>query len=151
MNNRTLLKYLNYFSENNVDLSIDNNEREKISEIFGWEEFLENLETLEVESLILENNDRFSYSITEKGKITLKELKNELAFEDNKQNIELENLKTSTEANKFILRTKWLPHIIALLSLLFSIYIYFDNKNDSKKLEERINNLENKSEAFINK
>ncbi|GAW88825.1 hypothetical protein FPS14_contig00011-0013 [Flavobacterium psychrophilum] len=45
------------------------------------------------------------------------------------------------------MRTKWLPHIVAILSFLFSIYTYFGAQNDSKKLEERIHKLE----TFINK
>lgn len=63
-------------------------------------------------------------------------------FESDKVNIEFENLKSATEVNEFLLKTKWLPHIVAIISLLFSIYIYFDNRNDSAKLEKRIEILE---------
>lgn len=148
MNERNLHKYLIYFSEKRVDLS-DEKEKEEIDNIFGWQVFLKNIEILEHESLIIENSDRNSYSLTEKGKITLTKIKDELDFENNKQNAELESLKTSTDVNKFLLRTKWLPHIVALLSLIFSIYTYFGTQNDSKKLEERIQKLENKFETFL--
>ncbi|AIN75164.1 hypothetical protein O8E88_002237 [Flavobacterium psychrophilum] len=150
MNDRNLLKYLIYFSEKKVDLS-DEKGKEEIDKIFGWQVFLKNLQILEDDSLIIENNDRNSYSLTEKGKINLTEIKNEIDFENSKQNAELESLKTSTEVNKFLLRTKWLPHIVALVSLIFSIYTYFDAQNDSKKLEERIHKLEKKSETVLNK
>lgn len=63
-------------------------------------------------------------------------------IENEKLNAELENLKTSTEVNKFLLKTKWLPHVVAILSFLFSIYVFFDAKDDSKKLEQRIGILE---------
>jgi hypothetical protein len=51
MNNKDLLKYLNFFSENKVDLS-DEESREKIDNIFGWNVFLKNIESLENENLI---------------------------------------------------------------------------------------------------
>ena len=148
MDNRTLLKYLLYFSDNKIDLS-DEKDRIEIDNIFGWQIFLITLPTLEEQSLIIENSDRNSYSLTEKGKVTLTEIKSELEFENSKQNAELESLKTSTDVNKFLLRTKWLPHIVAVLSFLFSMYTYFDVRNDSKKLEERIQKLENKSETIL--
>ena len=59
-----------------------------------------------------------------------------------KEQIEFEKSKIDLKLNKWLLKTKWLPHIIAVISFLFTVYIYFDSKNDSKKLEERITNLE---------
>ena len=150
MDNKTLAKYLKYFSQNKVDLS-DKDVKKEIGEIFGWKEFLKNFESLEKKSLIIENNDRNSYSITEKGKTTLKEIESEIESDNQTQEKELESLTTSVEVNKFLIRTKWLPHIIALLSLFFSIYTYFDARNDSKKLETRIHKLENRLINNLNK
>ncbi|MBV2223851.1 MAG: hypothetical protein KUL74_03220 [Cloacibacterium sp.] len=150
MDNKTLAKYLKYFSQNKVDLS-DKDVKKEIGEIFGWQEFLKNFESLEKKSLIIENNDRNSYSITEKGKTTLKEIESEIESDNQTQEKELESLTTSVEVNKFLIRTKWLPHIIALLSLFFSIYTYFDARNDSKKLETRIHKLENRLINNLNK
>jgi hypothetical protein len=70
--------------------------------------------------------------------------KNDAEFNKEKSKIELENLTTSTNLNKFLLKTKWLPHIVSVISLAFSIYVYFDAKADSKKLEQRIEVLEKK-------
>lgn len=150
MDNKTLAKYLKYFSQNKVDLS-DKDVKKEIGEIFGWQEFLKNFESLEKKSLIIENNDRNSYSITEKGRTTLKEIESEIESDNQTQEKELESLTTSVEVNKFLIRTKWLPHIIALLSLFFSIYTYFDARNDSKKLETRIHKLENRLINNLNK
>jgi hypothetical protein len=77
----------------------------------------------------------------------LKYLENEkkdAEFNKEKSKIELENLKTSTRLNKFLLKTKWLPHIVSIILIAFSIYVYFDDKADSKKLEQRIEVLEKK-------
>lgn len=71
--------------------------------------------------------------------------KNEAEFSKEKTKIELENLTTSTKLNKFLLKTKWLPHIVSVISIIFSIYVYFDAKSDSKKQEQRIEKLEKKS------
>ena len=60
----------------------------------------------------------------------------------NKEKIDFEISKTNLELNKWFLKTKWLPHIISIISVLFSVYVYFDSKNDSKKLEERIEKIE---------
>ncbi len=70
--------------------------------------------------------------------------KNDAEFNKEKSKIELENLTTSTNLNKFLLKTKWLPYIVSVISLAFSIYVYFDAKADSKKLEQRIEVLEKK-------
>ncbi len=150
MDDKNLLLYLSYFLKKEVNL---NNEKDKleIDNNFGWQVFLKKLQILIDDNLVFENSECNSYTLTQKGNIKLAELKSELEFENVKKNAKLESLKTSTDVNKFLLQTKWLPHFIAILSLLFSIYTYFDTQNDSKKIEERINKLENKSKTFLNK
>ena len=145
MNDKELLKYLYFISENVVDLS-NKSITEKIENTFGWNVFLNNINSLEEQSFIFEHEDRNTYSLAEKGLTSLTEIKNQLDFESRKQNIELENLKTSTEVNKFLLKTKWLPHFVAGISLMFSIYTYFDARQDSKKLQNKIEKLEKKVE-----
>ncbi len=83
--------------------------------------------------------------INQGGWIKYLENENEkLEFENKKRIAELENLKVSNNLNKWLLKTKWLPHFFAFISFLFAVYVYFDSKDDSKKLEERIENLESK-------
>ena len=59
-----------------------------------------------------------------------------------KETIDFEKSKIDLELNKWLLKTKWLPHFIAFISFIFAVYVYFDSKNDSKKLEERIEKIE---------
>ena len=72
----------------------------------------------------------------------IKDEKIKLNLVSEKETIDFEKSKIDLELNKWLLKTKWLPHIITIISLLFAVYVYFDSKNDSKKLEERIENLE---------
>ena len=74
----------------------------------------------------------------------IKDEKNKLNLLAEKETIDFEKSKIDLELNKWLLKTKWLPHIITIISLLFAVYVYFDSKNDSKKLEERIEKLESK-------
>lgn len=88
----------------------------------------------------------YTKTFIEKGGFTkLLEIENiKIKKIEHKENAELENLETSTNLNKFLLKTKWLPHTVSLISLFFSIYVYFDAKTDSKKLEQKIEALEKK-------
>lgn len=67
-----------------------------------------------------------------------------IQIDEEKEQIEFEKSKIDLKLNKWLLKTKWLPHFITFISLLFAVYVYFDSKNDSKKLEERIEKLESK-------
>ena len=84
------------------------------------------------------------YSLTKNGFsfISFAEIEKQELINVEKEQIEFEKSKIDLKLNKWLLKTKWLPHIIAVISFLFTVYIYFDSKNDSKKLEERITNLE---------
>ena len=75
----------------------------------------------------------------------IKYLENEqlkVEFDNKKQIAELKNIETSTKVNKFLLKTKWLPHGLVLVSFGFAVLMYLDARNDSKKLEQRIEKLE---------
>lgn len=52
----------------------------------------------------------------------LTKLKN---VETYKQKKEIENLESSIKMNKWLLKTKWLPHIISLIALIASILALF--------------------------
>ncbi|WNM18867.1 hypothetical protein [Flavobacterium capsici] len=69
---------------------------------------------------------------------TFEELEKKEYQKELKENIELENLKVNTQLNKWLLRTKWVPHILSLIAILISIY--FSNKDNNKQaeLEEKI-------------
>lgn len=73
----------------------------------------------------------------------LENKKQKAEFENRKQIAELENIETTTQVNKFLIKTKWLPHSLAFFSFVFAVFIYFDARNDNKKLTQRIENLEN--------
>ena len=58
----------------------------------------------------------------------IKYLENEnkkLEFENKKRIAELENLEVSNNLNKWLLKTKWLPHFFAFISLIFNWFISF--------------------------
>lgn len=84
------------------------------------------------------------YSLTKNGFsfVSFAEIENKEILNAEKEKIEFEKSKIDLKLNKWLLKTKWLPHFIAFISFLFAVYVYFDSKNESKKLEERIENLE---------
>ena len=64
--------------------------------------------------------------------------------ENDKQSAEYDDLVTNTKLNKWFIKTKYLPYLIALLSLLFSIFTYFDAKSDVIELEKKLKQIEKK-------
>lgn len=113
-------------------LIADRSKRNLIGDFIVEELFLVRVENYEYLILTIDGWEFTSFKdIASKG-LALKE----------REEAELENLKTSTKVNKFLLKTKWLPHIVSVISVAFSIYVYFDAKADSKKLEQRIEVLE---------
>ena len=144
MDKKSLREHLVFFKKNIVDLNSSDIYVE-IDKYFDRTEFVKNIDFLERNTLITENDNRDSiYSITEKGNNVLNDIIKELEYESEKERIEFEKSKIDLKLNKWLLKTKWLPHIITIISLLFAVYVYFDSKNDSKKLEERIEKLESK-------
>jgi len=59
-----------------------------------------------------------------------------------KENLEKENLILSNVANKWLIKTKWVPHILAFLSLLYSVTSDLFIKKDFNELKQRIEKLE---------
>ena len=96
------------------------------------------------EELNLIRIDGELYSLTKNGFsfVSFAEIEKQEQLKSEKDKIEFEKTKVDLKLNKWLLKTKWLPHFIAFISFIFAVYVYFDAKNGSKKLEERIENLE---------
>ena len=52
----------------------------------------------------------------------------EISREKQKNLLEIENLEYSILMNKWLLRTKWLPHFLSLLALIMAIISLYSNK-----------------------
>ena len=133
-----VLKYIqdNVFSlENQLDIY-------NIKNFTSWEDFLKIVDNLENKNLIEENGKRDSYLITDYGKKYLRQKIEDFEKQQELEHLELDKLKTDLILSKWLLKTKWLPHIVATASFLFSVYVYIDAKYDSTKFEKRIENLE---------
>ncbi len=96
------------------------------------------------EELNLIRIDGELYSLTKNGFsfVSFAEIEKQEQLKSEKDKIEFEKTKVDLKLNKWLLKTKWLPHFIAFISFIFAVYVYFDSKNDSKKLEERIEKIE---------
>ena len=96
------------------------------------------------EELNLIRIDGELYSLTKNGFsfVSFAEIEKQEQLKSEKDKIEFEKTKVDLKLNKWLLKTKWLPHFIAFIYFIFAVYVYFDSKNDSKKLEERIEKIE---------
>ena len=96
------------------------------------------------EELNLIRIDGELYSLTKNGFsfVSFAEIEKQEQLKSEKDKIEFEKTKVDLKLNKWLLKTKWLPHFIAFISFIFVVYVYFDAKKDSKKLEERIEKIE---------
>ena len=96
------------------------------------------------EELNLIRIDGELYSLTKNGFsfVSFAEIEKQEQLKSEKDKIEFEKTKVDLKLNKWLLKTKWLPHFIAFISFIFAVYVYFDSKNDSKKLEEQIEKIE---------
>jgi hypothetical protein len=81
--------------------------------------------------------DKGLYSLTKKGLsfVSFAEIEKKEILKAEKEEIDL-------QLNKWLLKTKWLPHFFAFISFVFAVYVYFDSKNDLKKVEQRIEVIE---------
>lgn len=150
MNNIIIREHLVFFKQNIVDLN-NPDIYPKIEEYFDRTVFLNNIDFLEKNNLIIEDDKRYStYSITPKGEKLLNQITEEIEYKDEKEKIEFENLKSSTEVNKWLLKTKWYPLVISILAVFVSIILGFKDETKINKLEERILNLEKKSKSLKN-
>ncbi|WP_426092986.1 hypothetical protein [Flavobacterium sp. DSR3-2] len=147
-NEKELSEHLIFIKQNIVNLR-DQEIYSKIYEHFERKSFLRNIRVLEANHLIVEDENRNSiYSITEKGERYLEQVTKELEYNSEKERIEFENLKSSTEVNKWLLKTKWYPLLISIIAVLVSIILGFKDDTKINELEERILNLEKKSESI---
>lgn len=64
-----------------------------------------------------------------------------------KEIIEAEKLILDVKLNKWLIKTKWLPHIVAGISIVISIISFYYNQNEFEneinELRERIERIEN--------
>ena len=65
--------------------------------------------------------------------------------ENRKRDVDLEVQHTNIELNKWLLKTRWLPHIVAGTSIIISIYSFFYNQS---KFETEVNELEDRIEML---
>lgn len=121
MTNNELKEYLIFFKNKKVDLSNEEIFNE-MHTLFGRDIFLKNLEKFEYENLVVENDDRVSYSLTEKGNSKLDELLSKIEYESEKERIDFEKSKVDLELAKETLkefpRTKWFARIGFFISIL---------------------------------
>ena len=122
MNDSLIKDYLTFFKNEKVDLR--NEEiNEKIDFYFERTSFLNNIEILENNSLIIEtDHGNCNYLITEKGEKYLKQITEKLDYEAEKEHIEFEkskvDLKLAKETLKEFPRTKWFARIGFFISIL---------------------------------
>lgn len=150
MNNTEIKNHLIFYKHNVVNLR-DQDLNSKIEEYFDRTIFIQNIDFLERNNLIIEDDNRDSiYSITTKGEKLLKQIIEEDKYLAEKERIEFENLKSSTEVNKWLLKTKWYPLVISIIAVLVSIILGFKDDTKINELEERLLNLEKKAESIKN-
>jgi hypothetical protein len=122
-----------------------NNDDDVISSV--WNLIIKNLKL--VESVAGEN---YNYTLTKAGYdfISFKDNEaKELALKK-KEQAEIENTLSNTEVNKWLIKTKWYPLVISIGAVFVSIYFGINDISKTNELEERILNLEKKSESSKN-
>jgi uncharacterized protein YlaN (UPF0358 family) len=150
MTENEIKNHLLFFKQNIVDLR-DPDLYPKIDEYFDRTVFQKNIDFLERNSLIEEDDNRDSkYSITKKGISFLKQKIEEDEYISEKERIEFENLKSSVDVNKWLIKTKWYPLVISIIAVLVSIILGFKDDTKIDELEKRILNLEKKLELIKN-
>ena len=84
------------------------------------------------------------YFLTKKGKsfTSFEDLFSEEKLNEEKANLEFEKSKIELKLNKWLLKTKWIPHLISLVSFIFAVYVFLNSKNDTEKMQSRITELE---------
>jgi hypothetical protein len=130
MEKHSTKEHLVFFKKNIVDLNNPDIYVE-IEKYFDKTEFIKNIDFLERNTLIIEDDNRNStYSITEKGEKTLKNIIKELEYEAEKDRIEFEKSKIDLELARKMLKefpkTKWFARIglfIAIVLALKELYI----------------------------
>jgi len=130
MNNNEIKNHLIFFKQNIINLR-DQDLYPKIDRHFDRTLFIQNIDFLERNSLIVEDDNRDSiYSITEKGEEFLTQIIEEHKYVAEKERIEFEKSKIDLELSKKMLKefpkTKWFARIglfIAIVLALKELYI----------------------------
>lgn len=130
MNNDEIKNHLIFFTQNIVNLR-DQDLYLKIDEYFDRTVFIQNIDFLEKNSLIVEDDNRDSiYSITDKGAKFLTQIIEEHKYIAEKERIEFEKSKIDLELAQKMLKefpkTKWFARIglfIAIVLALKELYI----------------------------
>jgi predicted methyltransferase len=131
---------INFIKENNnkvfKNTLLNNFDFDPIDRVFILRTLIEELDLIRVDSEL--------YSLTKNGFsfVSFDEIENKEKLSAENEKIEFEKSKIDLKLNKWLLKTKWLPHFIAFISFVFAVYVYLDSKTDSKKLEQRIEVLE---------
>lgn len=131
---------INFIKENNnkvfKNTLLSNFDFDPIDRVFILRTLKEELDFIRIDGEL--------YSLTKNGFsfVSFAEIENKEILNAEKEKIEFEKSKIDLKLNKWLLKTKWLPHFIAFISFVFAVYVYFDSNNDLKILEERIENLE---------
>ena len=84
------------------------------------------------EELNLIRIDGELYSLTKNGFsfVSFAEIEKQEQLKSEKDKIEFEKTKVDLKLNKWLLKTKWLPHFIAFISFIFAVYVYFDSQKN---------------------
>ena len=121
MNDSLIKDYLTFFKNEKVDLR-NEGINEKIDFYFERTSFLNNIEILENNGLIIETeHGNCTYLITEKGEKYLKQITEKLDYETEKERIEFEKSKTDLVLAQKMLKefpkTKWIARISIVIAL----------------------------------
>ena len=125
MEKKSIQDHLVFFNNNIVDLN-NQNINVEIEKYFDRNEFINNIDFLERNTLIIENEGRnLKYSITKKGEKVLIDITKELELESEKDRIEFEKSKIDLVLAKKMLKeypyTKWFARIGAFIGILLGL------------------------------
>jgi hypothetical protein len=117
------------------NFNIDNTER-----IFILRNLCEEFDLIRVDDNL--------YSLTRNGFyfVSFEQFDKDIEFYKNKELIEFEKTKIDLTLNKWLLKTKWFPLGISIIAVLVSIYFGLKDTSKNNELEQRLLNLEQKSE-----
>ena len=143
MNDKKILKFLNFVVENN-NFNLQSI-HEIANEIFGWQIFLNGLNELESFNLVTENQDGVTYSITKLGREKLSELK--ITFENIEKDERAERIKLHNESklSNWQVKTFWWIFGFAIIGTGLSIYNFIGSltpSTDATPQEDRITKTE---------
>ena len=133
MTNDKIRNHLIFFEQNIVNLS-DQELYFKIDQYFDRTIFLNNIDFLESNSLIVEDDSRNSiYSITDKGKKFLKQILEEEEYIAEKERIEFEKSKIDLDLARKMLKeypyTKWFARIGFVIAIILAVLEIIQWKN----------------------